>query len=86
MDEKSKTIIQRFIDGEKDLFNKLKVIHEDIGDDDDIYAKYLRSLFNDDTKESFRLKRLIRDEMTKKYKPSFTSRKKDVEHKHRKID
>jgi len=85
MDDKSRVIIQRFIDGEKDLFNKIKTIH--IGDDDDIYTKYLRSLFNDDTKEVFRLKRLIRDEMAKKYKPSFTSRKKkDAEHKHSNID
>jgi len=74
MDEKSKIIIQRFIDGEKDLFNKLKEI--DVDNDNDIYANYLRALFNDNMDESFRFKRLIRNEISNKYKPNFKQKSK----------
>lgn len=76
MKDKDKKIIQRFIDGEKQLHSKLMEI--EIGEDSiDIYADYLNAYRLEDMPAMFAAKKAIKAEMPAlKLKPHFEKRKK----------
>jgi|GEM_PF-2525422 hypothetical protein len=77
MDDKSKKIIQRYVDGEKQLFSKLALIFETLEEkDDSSYASYLKALFNDNLQEMLLHKKQIFSDISRKgFKPNFDKKK-----------
>lgn len=82
MDKKHEKLVERYIDGEKTLFQSLIAIKLD-GADESIHAKYLQALLSDNMKLTLSTKKLIVDALKvdkKKIKPSF-KKKESKEHK-----
>jgi len=72
MKSKNITIVQRYIDGEKKLSNKLSEIHAKLKPaDQEFEAAYLRAFFSDDDVTALKVKKEIQKNMKLKYKPSF---------------
>lgn len=78
MDKKQQKLIERFIDGEKLLFSRIKTI--DINDDESLHAKYLKALLDDDMPTMMTVKREIvvsmKSSKDKKPKPKFNKKEK----------
>ena len=74
---KDMQIVQRYIDGEKKLHNKLSEIHAKLKPtDQEFEAAYLRAYFgsDEDVETVMSLKRKIQENTKQKFKPSFTKR------------
>ena len=73
MDEKEKKLVQRYIDGEKQLMSKLSEIHSKITANDICsYSLYLKYLFEDDYENMVIHKREIQKDISHKgLKPNF---------------
>jgi hypothetical protein len=79
MNEKSQILVNRFIDGEKQLLSKLIEIHSKLTDNDcSVYDLYLKAFFNDDMNETLIQKKNILQQITptKKNKPSWEKKSK----------
>jgi len=77
MDDKAKKIIQRYIDGEKQLMPKLTDIHATLEINDNCsYTCYLKYLFEDNFEKMFICKREIQKDISHKgLKPNFPKKK-----------
>jgi hypothetical protein len=74
MQNNEKTLVERFINGEKDLYKKLLLIKPD----DSVHGKYLKALESDDIMATMAAKKEVIAAIPKpekKLKPSFTPRK-----------
>jgi hypothetical protein len=76
MDKKNEKLVERFIDGEKQLYSRIKLI--DTKDDDSPHANYLEALEADDLHLIMSTKKLVVASMksSKKEKPKFNKREK----------
>lgn len=77
MDDKAKKIIQRYIDGEKQLMSKLTEIHASLENDENCpYVSYLKYLFEDNYEKMFIYKKQIQKDISHKgLKPNFPKKK-----------
>jgi hypothetical protein len=74
MTPKEITLIERFINGEKDLYKQILLINPD----DSVHGKYLKAFISDDMPATLAAKKeviAVMPKPDKKMKPSFTPRK-----------
>jgi len=75
MKDKAKKLIERFIEGEKNLYPKLVPLLEKYKDEDNDHINFLRALENDENEKMFKLKAKIKVKLSSHFKPSFDKKR-----------